>query len=594
MTKSKTAKNNQTARNKDRLHSRAKQKFKHHYFRVMPNKRWHRTTIWTVFWIVSAVILLQLIYPPDRVLPTATLMGEPRAWTAEAELVAEIQRMFDQTRVKLVTDDKSIEVPIKNLGAMPEASNISHQVTEYPFWQRYVPLSILLRQPNIDQVTLSYTNTVSQQACKDYARQLTTEPVNARIGIEGNQLIADDDRPGQVVDSAELCRIIQNTDMDLAKVTAVKVPVKLVEPETTASDLSTVRAAAEAALASQIQFVYHDSVYQPNPQTIASWLRIAGTAKQPQLIVDRSTVQDYLKDINKAIGRPAGVTMVTVVDGVEVNRNKGEVGKSIDFEPAIDDVTGQLLGQAISQPIGLSLVDVNPSINYNNRYTNSQAGLQAYVDDVARQYNAYISVRQISGDSWQAAARQNESIPSASTYKLYVAQWLFDEMAAGRTDWEAPILGTTVSDCFNQMTIASTNACSQQWLAQFGRENMNKYVHSQGFSRGTTFTHPLATHTTADDLSRYMERLAEGSLFPDIYRQRLYNSLSTHPYRYGIPTGSAGKVYDKVGFLWDYIHDTAIVEHPKGRYVMTIMTKGQSYARIASITREVERIMYGN
>jgi len=51
-------------------------------------------------------------------------------------------------------------------------------------------------------------------------------------------------------------------------------------------------------------------------------------------------------------------------------------------------------------------------------------------------------------------------------------------------------------------------------------------------------------------------------------------------------------VHDKVGFLWDYVHDTAIVNHPKGNYVMTIMTKGQSYAAIAAVTREVERIMY--
>ncbi len=86
--------------------------------------------------------------------------------------------------------------------------------------------------------------------------------------------------------------------------------------------------------------------------------------------------------------------------------------------------------------------------------------------------------------------------------------------------------------------------------------------------------------------------LNDGSLVGGEYRDRLLDSLGRHPYRYGIPTGSKGNVHDKVGFVWDYVNDTAIVQHPRGTYVMAIMTKGYSYATIASITREVERIMY--
>jgi hypothetical protein len=103
---------------------------------------------------------------------------------------------------------------------------------------------------------------------------------------------------------------------------------------------------------------------------------------------------------------------------------------------------------------------------------------------------------------------------------------------------------------------------------------------------------PVATHTTANDLQKMMLGINDGSLMSGANKDRLLHSLATHPYRYGIPTGSSGQVWDKVGFLWDYVHDTAIVKHPQGTYVMTIMTKGQSYATIASLTREIERIMY--
>ena len=142
------------------------------------------------------------------------------------------------------------------------------------------------------------------------------------------------------------------------------------------------------------------------------------------------------------------------------------------------------------------------------------------------------------------------------------------------------------------MTIASTNPCAVEWLQQFGRDNMNDYVHSLGFSGGTSFTHPTAVHTTAGDLAKFMIGLENGSLIGGDYRNRLYQSLSSHPYRNGIPTGVKGTVYDKVGFLWDYVHDSAIVYGPKGTYVLVIMTKGYSYAYIANVARQIESIMY--
>ena len=86
--------------------------------------------------------------------------------------------------------------------------------------------------------------------------------------------------------------------------------------------------------------------------------------------------------------------------------------------------------------------------------------------------------------------------------------------------------------------------------------------------------------------------LERGTLIGGAQRERLLSSLSRHPYRYGIPAGSKGKVWDKVEFVWDYVNDTAIVHHPRGTYVMTILTRGQSYGAIAAMTRDIERIMY--
>ena len=124
-------------------------------------------------------------------------------------------------------------------------------------------------------------------------------------------------------------------------------------------------------------------------------------------------------------------------------------------------------------------------------------------------------------------------------------------MNKGIVQWDDPMLDTTVSTCFDRMTIASTNPCAESWLARAGRSNVNQYLYDLGFSTGTTFTHPVATHTTANDLQKIMLGIYHGSLIDGANKERLLRSLSTHPYGYGIPTGSSGKVWDKVGFLWD-------------------------------------------
>jgi beta-lactamase class A len=204
----------------------------------------------------------------------------------------------------------------------------------------------------------------------------------------------------------------------------------------------------------------------------------------------------------------------------------------------------------------------------------------------------HFSIQQLDGGHWFASARATESIPSASTYKLFVSLVLFDRIDKGEIHWNDPMLDTTVAGCYDRMTVASTNPCAEKWIAMFGRQYINDFIYERGFSHGTSFTTGSANQTTAADLTKYMTGLNDGTLVNGANRDRLLNNLGRHPYRYGIPTGSSGDVRDKVGFLWDYVHDTAIVKHPRGTYIMTVMTKGQSYAAIASVTREIERIMY--
>lgn len=570
-----------------RAHTHAR----HQYYRVMPNKKGHRVLVWTLFLSYSAIVAAQMMYPLDKALPLATLFGQNVSWQSDEALAKRINDTSLSATVRLKAGGKEASTPIGALGAEPRTDAMIGQLTEYPFWYRFVPFSILLQPAQVEHLKVEYNDAVLVAFIDETRKNLELKPVNARLSIKNGELVAVPDTAGTRVVPEALVTALKRMEVTPG-VNTIEVPIATREAQTTERDFAVVKSAAEAALDRPVEIVVEDEAFTPDRKTIASWLVISSKKGEPVLGFDAKQFGKYLDTIDEKVGRVAGMTYVTITDGRETKRKKGEVGRAIDRQPLTNEMKEWLLAGEAILPLTTQLHDVAPGVMYNNKYTATEAGLRAYVKDTSKQMDVHIAIRQVDGSGWSAEARAGDSIPSASTYKLYVAKWLFDQMDAGKTSWNSPILGTTVSDCFDQMIIASTNACAQEWLRQQGRSDMNKYLWGLGFSRGTTFTHPEATHSTAKDLLRFMVMLNDKTIVDGAHRDRLLRSLSIHPYRKGIPAGSNGKVYDKVGFLWDYVHDAAIVKHPRGTYVMVVMTKGQSYGRIAEITRQVERILY--
>ncbi len=572
----------------------AKERFKAHYDTYMPNKKHHRVLVWVVFLACSVTIALQLLYPPDRALPLTRITGQNVAWRSHEQLAEMIDTKFRSTKLKLtIGNDRSVELPLATAGAEPNTEPMIEEVVGYPFWQRFIPFSILLHFNNLTAADVYYTDSVLKAFAEEQAKQLSFAPVNARLAIENGTLTATSEKRGSEVTAKAVRESITQAKPLLGGATVLTVSSKRTTPAETADSLQAVRAAAEAALARQVVITADGHSFAPDDATVASWLQI-GTddSGKSMLRVADDKINGYFDAIDTKVGIPAGRTNINLTNGRETSRTTGSVGRAIDREDLKLRISNWLLLGQGQPELGAAFRDVAPSIMYDNKYTTTEEGLRAYVLDAAGRMNVHIAIQQIDGGKWTASAKSDESIPSASTYKLFVAKWLFDQMDKGIVHWDDPMLDTTVSTCFDRMTIASTNPCAESWLAEAGRSNLNNYIYGLGFSRGTSFTMTDAAHTTANDLQRMMLGLNDGSIIGGAHRDRLLHSLSIHPYRYGIPTGSAGEVWDKVGFLWDYVHDTAIVRHPRGTYVMTIMTKGQSYATIASLTREIERIMY--
>lgn len=576
-------------------HRRIKKHVKHHYFRIMPNQKSYRVALWVGFFVISAIVAAQMLYPPERAVPFATLNGQAVGGWTHTDIAEKVNLEFSKSTIEVVnTENVAVSAPLGNVGSAPITDSVAMTLEKYPFGQRFIPLSILWQHPQLSDVPLEFTPSVIQDFSQEASKKLTTKPVNASLEISDGKLKATSEKSGSIVSSQQIRQAIESqSGYMLGQKTIIQVVSDQVEPEATAADFAQVRTQAEQALSRQVTLVDDGEVIAPSASERAGWLEVAAKkGAEPSVQLKTDSVDKYLKSLDKKIGKPAGVTRISLVNGIESGRIVGKSGKSIDIASLTKNIEAYLIDGEGDSQLTIPFWTVAPSVIYDGKYTATQTGLRAYVKDAARDQNANISLQQIGGKGWSAQASANASTVSASTYKLFVSLYLFDQIQKGKTSWGSSILDTNTATCFDRMTIASTNPCARDWLARWGRTNVNDFAYSKGFSRGTSFTNPLAVHTTAADLTKLMIGLESGSLVGGADRERLMRNLSIHPYRQGIPAGSAGRVHDKVGFLWDYVHDTAIVYHPRGTYVLTIMTKGRSYGTIAAITREIEKIMY--
>jgi vancomycin resistance protein YoaR len=560
----------------------------------MPKQRGYRIFILVAALIFCLIIAVQLAYPADRGLPMASLPGRSLALANHETMAKAIIDQFDALKLKLtIGPEKTIESPLKSAGAEPNTEETIDKLSDYPFWQRLIPGSIFRPSAHVSEASVYYTTKQLQTFADTKSKELSFAPQNARLAIRNGQLVAADALAGSHVASSDTLRAINEATIVFDETTVVRVPATRAPAARSAKDLAQVRTQAEVVLAHLIIIKAGDQQFSPTKTDIASWVVLStDSTGNVTLLIDKNKIRTYLDELNKKVGIPAGQTNITLVDGREAGRTTGAIGHMIDEEVVTNQLATALLVPPKAVSLAAPFIDVQPSVIFNSKYSTTQAGLQAYVDDTARTKNMHIVIRQLDGEHWSVRARETESIPSASTYKLFIALVLFDKIDKGEIHWDDPMLDTTVAGCFERMTVASTNPCAEKWIAEFGRQYINDFIYARGFSTGTTFISDLATQTTAADLTKFMIGLNDGTLVSGTNRARLLDSLGRHPYQYGIPTGSAGTVHDKVGFLWDYVHDTAIVQHPRGTYIMTIMSKGQSYAAIAAVTRDVERIMY--
>lgn len=556
-------------------------------------RRYRRGLLIGLISFLVVIVAAQLLYPQSKALPLARMGGESIALQTEEVLSGKMQALFQDATLTIQVGDKKRTSPLAEAGAELNSDRMMRDAIDYPLWQRFIPLSILFHQSDLGQLQVNFNQDQLKQYAEKAASQLTVSPVDAALTINEGKLVVTEPHDGRVV-TADMVREHMQSTQFIGRQTTLQLRVAATAPKRSMKDIEPVRAQAESYIAHRLTLKdRNDKDIAVEPIEIAKWLSTdTDDTGKVTLVIKDEAVAAYASRIAGQVDVKPGVARAKLVDGVEVNRTAAPSGLGVDQAKLAGALKAAVTAEPSTATIQLVMNPVASPVSFDRSYSSSRAGLQAYVDYIGQSSNTRIAITQLDGAGWSVGTRADEGTVSASTYKAFLSLVLFDKIRSGELHWNDSILGYDMATCLEKTIVLSANECAEELLDKFGRTNINNFLYGRGISRTTTFTNTTSAQTSAADLNRLMIGIHNGSLLSGDDRSNLLDKMSRQIYRRGIPAGSKGTVQDKVGFLWDYLNDAAIVHHPKGTYAMTILTKGSSWENIAQITRDVEGIMY--
>jgi beta-lactamase class A len=252
------------------------------------------------------------------------------------------------------------------------------------------------------------------------------------------------------------------------------------------------------------------------------------------------------------------------------------------------------LGWTIDSDVSALPASVQPTVIKSS--PNHSAELQSLLASWApandkAQWGIY--VQQLSGGNAFASYQPDKQFYPASLYKLLLLRSVLEKLPY--SNWSRSSGKSTIyAQCIDRMIRISDNACGITMGNYAGWSAVNNRLKTLGLTNTLLNGADSQLHTTASDMGLYLKQFYGLQDYSQA-KDAVMSVMSAQIYRAGIPAGSSGcTVYDKIGDLNGFKHDAAIVKCQNTTYVLTVLSKGGSYAQIADIASKVNAALVQN
>ena len=549
-----------------------------------------------------AIIVAQLIYPYDQARPYARVGGVDVGGLSREEAI-EVVNAAHQTATLAVYFGEAKEPyrspAFKSLGVEVDSEE-AIEASRYPWWLRLVPTSYWWGHTLSDDAEVSVR--MDDKAVRAY---VTTElgeschvnPINAGIKVDSDALIVTPAVDGGTCVFDDVVTQMMKAKPETTGQATVRIATEREAPAISDEVAKKLIETVKQRLSGDVHLTFEGQSFGLGASEVRSWLVFEANAEQTELIVriDGDKADSVLNEkIAATVARSPGVVTITTRDFQEISRTGGGEGRALNVRQTADNLANYMMQKSDEATVSVSVLP--PEQKFIRSYSSSDAGLSAliknFADDNPGTYG--ISLVELSGQRRRASHNDTRKFTTASTYKLYVAYATLRRVENGTFAWSDQVAGgRDLAKCFDDMIVLSDNPCAEALVKKIGYTPMHREVQALGLTN-TSFIDAESYNTTAGDLSTFMASLETGQLpISAENRSRFISALKRNVYRRGIPAGASGAVANKVGFLDALLHDAAIVYAPSGTYVLTILTDGSSWDKIAELTREIEKLRAG-
>jgi beta-lactamase class A len=208
-----------------------------------------------------------------------------------------------------------------------------------------------------------------------------------------------------------------------------------------------------------------------------------------------------------------------------------------------------------------------------------------------------ISVQELTGQERVARVHGLKSMPTASTYKLFVAYGILHGVEQGSISLQDKLAsGDTIHTCLRKMIVISDNTCGRALGFKAGWAETEKLIAAKGMIKTYLDNYDENDQllgkekaSTSQDHTILLRQLYAGELLNKENTDILIGYMKKQQWRERIPAGIPDgiEVADKPGFLPHMQNDAAIVYGPKSTYTITVLSDTNDPEDLANISKLV-------
>ncbi len=535
----------------------------------------------------GVIVAVQFLYPSRLVLPQTQISGKYYGFQSVAGIARQLNGLNGKT-LTVSAAEKTFDKNLSELGLKIDGTATAKEAAKYDWKLRFIPFSLLAVRHNQETFRLI----IDEPALSTFTsglKQYDRAPINAAVAIKDTTVEVVPSASGYSYDPEKVAVEVKEEGIDSRL--SVRVTPSVVPAPVTTPAADEVKSFIDKRLGTPLSIEADGNLLEIDPSVLASWMVTNPDPATGKVKVDydRSKIKTKLRELSSKVYIAESPNKVVVVDGETAGSKNGSSGQVLLLEETIDDVIGAVNSQA--NLVIAKLQSLSPSTQFTRTYTRSSKGITALLAYWSGSHSGQYGIFMKTVDGQIVASfNPDKQFTSASIYKLYVAYIVYNKIEKGELSLsDSTSTGANVGDCMEVMIVRSDNECAVALGSKIGWNTNDGMLKAIGIKNTTLAS--LNQLTTASDVATWLFSLQDGSLIKEDNSKSLLSMMSRQIYRKGIPAGSDGSVANKVGFLWDLNHDAAIVYHPKGSYVLAVLSSGSSFGNIADLARQISDVM---